>query len=225
MELSEEELVVTMQGILKYPVLQQGRVLCQWRKQREDKTPRPPVQQEKSETVPSGSRQRSKDEPSAVKCIRKVLLAEGQTKASDTEIVSLSPSAAAAVVKSPHSSSNTAARRHHNEVSEVCPGSEGGFWKPQQLTPRKDDIVKEVVSSCSDSNKRKRSEDRAQSHDLMLPDIPRSTEGRDGSEQVKDRFGRGARHASVWHKCVVAHVSFFDDIRGKKESHYMDVGF
>jgi hypothetical protein len=144
--LSEEELVVTMQGILKYPVLQQGRVLCQWRKQREDKKPRLPVQEEKSETVPSESRQRAEDASITGECFRKDLLAEEQTKGSDTELVSRSSSSASVVQSYP---SSTAARQHHNEVAGACPDSEGGIWNPRQLTPRKDDVEEEVENAVT----------------------------------------------------------------------------
>jgi hypothetical protein len=35
LQLTEAEIIVTMEGILKYSVLKQGRVLCQWRKRKQ----------------------------------------------------------------------------------------------------------------------------------------------------------------------------------------------
>jgi hypothetical protein len=232
--LSEEELVVTMQGILNYPVLQQGSVLCQWRKQRKDRPRPPPLQEEHSEAVPRESRHRLEDESSAVEWIRKDLLAKKeQTKASDTEIVT-PPSAAAAVVQQQSHSSSTAGRQYehhhdlrkrHLEPSTVhSKGDILGHLEPSTAQPKGGILEEEVVaSSCSDSNKRKCSEDRAPYHVLMLPystscSSSTGTEGRNDSGQVAASCGRGACSDSVWHECVAVRVSF-DDIRGKKETY------
>jgi hypothetical protein len=233
--LSEEELVVTMQGILNYPVLQQGSVLCQWRKQRKDRPRPPPLQEENSEAVPSESRHRVEDESSAVEWIRKDLLAKEQIKASDyTEIVT--PPSAAAVAQQQSHSSSTAGRQYehhhdlrkrHLEPSTVhSKGDILGHLEPSTVQPKGGILEEEVVatSSCSDSNKRKCSEDRAPYHVLMLPystscsSSSTGTEGRDDSGQVAESCGRGACSDSVWHECVAVRVSF-DDIRGKKETY------